>query len=300
MTHKLKTIPQKKESITDYCKEHINIPYIDDNDEKVTNTAVNALDCKNDNRKDAEPTISSMNNCTNNDEETRSKKNKEDSKTFIDPKKPSRKDMGAVSKKTVIRRERNHSEANVTFAARDVISGRSACIEQQARVQGGGRGRTGGGGRVLKKLRISFGKFPFYRNKESTVKDMEGKSANIDHYDSAISADRKKIQPVECKKVKPSERKLIRSLSDLGQVQFAAIQFKKPSKKAVAKKEMAKDWTKSYDKMCKRAQMLNLAIETAEKDDLSVKPVNMFNTDIAGEKRKPKEQKLDLSSLYIL
>ena len=54
---------------------------------------------------------------------------------------------------------------------------------------------------------------------------------------------------------------------------------------------MAKDWTKSYDMMCQRAQMLNLAIETAEKDDLSVKPVNMFNTDIAGEKMKQSRKK---------
>ena len=39
---------------------------------------------------------------------------------------------------------------------------------------------------------------------------------------------------------------------------------------------MINDWTRNYDKMCKREQVLNLAIETA-RDDL-VKPVTAFNT----------------------
>ena len=81
-------------------------------------------------------------------------------------------------------------------------------------------------------------------------------------------------------KVNQNKRKLISSISDVGYVRIAALKFKKRSQASLNKKEMVKDWNKNYEGMCHRAQKLELAIEIAEKEDLAVKPVNNFSTDI--------------------
>ena len=73
----------------------------------------------------------------------------------------------------------------------------------------------------------------------------------------------------------------------------------------VTKKEMISDWTKNYDKMCKRAQVLSLAIETADNDDLAVKPVTRFNTGFVDKNvdkftRKKKIDEAESGSFFLL
>ena len=41
---------------------------------------------------------------------------------------------------------------------------------------------------------------------------------------------------------------------------------------------MFKDWTKTYEDMCDRAQKLEQAIKEAESEELEVKPVNTFKS----------------------
>ena len=59
-----------------------------------------------------------------------------------------------------------------------------------------------------------------------------------------------------------------------------------PCEAKISKKEMMTDWNASYEEMCKRAEILNLAIKTAEKDERAVKPVTRFTTEAGqGSKR---------------
>ena len=103
--------------------------------------------------------------------------------------------------------------------------------------------------------------------------------------------ERKNSQKLSTNKCSPKERKLIRSVSDLVQVKFSAMKFKKHSRTRVAKKEMAKDWHNTYLEMCARAHMLEDALDKASKNDLKVRPVNRFAKDIEEENMKESRKK---------
>jgi hypothetical protein len=105
-------------------------------------------------------------------------------------------------------------------------------------------------------------------------------------------------------KVNNNKGKLIRSISDVGYVRIAALKFKKRSQASLTKKEMVKDWNKNYEGMCHRAQKLELAIEIAEKEDLAVKPVNNFSTEMTNpdlsEQSKGKRKAINKGSFFSL
>ncbi|XP_023329605.1 uncharacterized protein LOC111702222 [Eurytemora carolleeae] len=95
-----------------------------------------------------------------------------------------------------------------------------------------------------------------------------------------------KTHPVILVKPVPADRKLIRSLSDIASVQKAAKKMRKSSEKDPKKKKMMKEWSKTYEGMCVRAHKLEQAIESAEMEDLTVKPVHQLITKTELEKRK--------------
>ena len=271
------------------AQEHVNIPYIDDVDEGITLKVGN---CKNQNMKYAV----TKNETLQDDKESQTGINGSDDENIEvmeekKPKSPSRQSTGAFCRKT------NESST---------VAGISCSIVRLAELE---RDSSCLRKRVIKTCGVSFGKISFCRDRKNEESINESKceptdkvikvkgnapdrkmSSKSKRHDSSFIFDRRNSQNHQHMKAKPRDRKLIRSLSDLGQVKFTAMKLKKHSQKDVAKKEMAKDWTKSYDMMCQRAQMLELAIETAEKDDLAVKPVNIFNTDTAGEKRKERKK----------
>ena len=94
--------------------------------------------------------------------------------------------------------------------------------------------------------------------------------------------------------MKPCDRKVNRELRRQSE-----------SQTNVTKKEMMSDWTKNYERMCKRAQVLSLAIETADNDDLAVKPVTRFNSGFVDKNvdkftRKKKIDEAESGSFFLL
>ena len=191
----------------------------------------------------------------------------------------------------------------VTDSAVSII-GRTGSIVQQAETSGAFKPRNSIKKRIIKKLRRSLERHGTEKMKnDKYVEDLEKDSSSTSTIDTIfvveegaakerevqrrvslrknemISNQTKLEEFKSNKKMIPSQqRKLSRSISDLGYVRIAALKFKKKANLPATKKDMAKDWDRAYEGMCHRAQKLELAIEIAEKEDLSVKPVNTFGT----------------------
>ena len=64
---------------------------------------------------------------------------------------------------------------------------------------------------------------------------------------------------------------------------MASIKFRGKEKRknhSVKKKDLIKNWQQNYEEMCDRAQKLDLAIKIAESEELEVRPVNQFYSDL--------------------
>ena len=137
----------------------------------------------------------------------------------------------------------------------------------------------------IKSVKSTFGKMVFTRRKSLPNNDMiAGKK-------------QEKKNPTD---MKPSSKAQGRSNSvqsqpenpDLFQRKAKLYKKQKTRKKSspcedkISKKDMMTEWNASYEEMCQRAEILNLAIKTAEKDELAVKPVTRFITEAGqGSKR---------------
>ena len=78
-------------------------------------------------------------------------------------------------------------------------------------------------------------------------------------------------------------RKNSESVSDLGFVHMASIKFRGKEKKrtpSIKKKDLIKNWQQNYEEMCDRAQKLDLAIKIAQSEELELRPVNQFYSDL--------------------
>ena len=96
-------------------------------------------------------------------------------------------------------------------------------------------------------------------------------------------------------------RPMIRSMSDVGLIKLATIKLQKRG--AVNKKKMmAREWTRTYEDMCDRAQKLENAIKVAETEELEVKPVNTFKADKSDncDAEAWKERRFNTGSFYSL
>ena len=83
--------------------------------------------------------------------------------------------------------------------------------------------------------------------------------------------------------VASEQRKNCSSVSDLGFVHMASIKFRDKEKRrnrSARKKDLVKNWQQNYEEMCERAQKLDLAIKIAETEELKVRPVNQFYSDL--------------------
>ena len=85
-------------------------------------------------------------------------------------------------------------------------------------------------------------------------------------------------------------------------MKLASIRFKK-KEFGHNKKTMLKDWTKTYEDMCHRAQQLELAIKEAETEEIEVKPVNTFKSGAIRENSESeawKRKQFNSGSFYSL
>ena len=104
------------------------------------------------------------------------------------------------------------------------------------------------------------------------------------------------------RKGEATQRPLIRSVSEVGFMKLASIRFKK-KEFGHNKKTMLKDWTKTYEDMCHRAQQLELAIKEAETEEIEVKPVNTFKSGAIRENSESeawKRKQFNSGSFYSL
>ena len=113
----------------------------------------------------------------------------------------------------------------------------------------------------IKTAKESFGKIIFNRRRNS-VEQEEVEDATEE---KKSARELKKPELPHLRKVAPCERKVLSRL-------------RKQSQPEISKKEMMKDWNRNYEEMCQRAQVLKLAIESADKNELEVKPVTRIKS----------------------
>ena len=133
---------------------------------------------------------------------------------------------------------------------------------------------------VLRTLGDMFSNLTLSKNENKSRCENKGNASFHRSTEKGSSVcDKIDSQTIQIRKYAPHERKLNRSISDLGQVKISAMKFKKQTQKSgVPKKDMMRDWSKIYEEMCERAQKLDSAIEQATKDEMQVRPVNRFST----------------------
>ena len=123
----------------------------------------------------------------------------------------------------------------------------------------------------IKSAKSSFGKF-FTRRKSvadsENIASEENKNARCLKQLSQGSSSSVENEPLKIPEVLPKKYKKQKLRKNSS-----------PCEMKISKKEMMSDWNASYEQMCQRAEMLNLAIKTAEKDELAVKPVTRFTTE---------------------
>ena len=110
---------------------------------------------------------------------------------------------------------------------------------------------------IMKTITDKLSNLPWSSNQVSLKSGDKNKSCQSgpntslgrERIQSSYAFERENSQKLSFKKYSPNERKFIRSVSDLGQVKFSAMKFKKHSRTRVAKKEMAKDWHNTYLEM---------------------------------------------------
>ena len=179
------------------------------------------------------------------------------------------------------------------------IIGRSETVVEQAEAKRAFKRRNSIKKRMMRKIGKSLETLT-PKEKESKRKDSKtGSQTNASYQNEAMhfSEIAKKTFDDNAKDAsnKHPNKKLIRSLSDLGMVKLASLKFRKNGQgrsQAASKKTMIKDWYKTYEDMCDRAQKLELAIKIAEDEELAVKPVNSFMVK-EDDKDKVKESKRD-------
>ena len=157
------------------------------------------------------------------------------------------------------------------------ILGRTETVVEQAEAKGAFKRRNSVKKSMIRKIGKSI----------ETLSQKERRSSKEDEKQilstsgrSQTSSDKNNItvsSKNENTKDEASQRPLIRSVSEIGLMKLASIRFKK---KEIDhnKKTMFKDWTKTYEDMCDRAQKLEQAIKEAESEELEVKPVNTFKS----------------------
>ena len=179
------------------------------------------------------------------------------------------------------------------------IIGRSATVVEQAEAKRAFKQRNSIKKRMMKKIGKSF--------ESLTPRDSKHKKTDIVNK-SQDNTDIKCVKNISATpRMNISEQqesfehqRQQHSVSDLGFAKLASLRFKrKSSKEKKRRKSLMKDWSRTYEDMCDRAQKLDLAIKQAQTEELQLRPVNSFlrHTDPGDEKRK--RQKM-MSSFYSL
>ena len=189
------------------------------------------------------------------------------------------------------------------------ILGRAETVVEQAEAKGAFKRRNSVKKSMIRKIGKSI----------ETLSQKERRSSRGDdgqiHSTSSPYSGRNQISSVEDNKLstgtgsrkenakgEATQRPLIRSVSEIGFMKLASIRFKKKENDH-NKKTMFKDWTKTYEDMCDRAQKLEQAIKEAESEELEVKPVNTFkscNRKENNESEAWKQKQFNSGSFYSL
>jgi len=200
-----------------------------------------------------------------------------------------------------------HMQRSVTFSGHVDTSvsiiGRSETVVEQAEAKRAFKRRNSIKKRMIKKIGKSLESItPKEREAKRRDSQTEPQSnanypkddIHLDEILKKVNDDNSHSEDANYKKKHPN-KKLMRSLSDVGMVKIASLKFRKNGQGrsiVVNRKTMIKDWNKTYVDMCNRAQKLELAIKIAENEELAVKPVNSFmvKEDVKDKESKDRER----------
>ena len=154
------------------------------------------------------------------------------------------------------------------------ILGRAETVVEQAEAKGAFKRRNSVKKSMIRKIGKSIETLSQKERRISKEDDRQVLSTPRKNQTSDDDNDSSKNENI---KGEASQRPLIRSVSEIGLMKLASIRFKKKETDH-NKKTMFKDWTKTYEDMCDRAQKLEQAIKEAESEELEVKPVNTFKS----------------------
>ena len=137
----------------------------------------------------------------------------------------------------------------------------------------------------IKSVRSTFGKMMFTRRKSLPNNDMIVSKKQEKNTPTDLEHSSKAQGRSNSVQTQPENPDLFQRKAKLYKKQKTRKKSS-PCEAKISKKDMMTDWNASYEKMCQRAEILNLAIKTAEKDELAVKPVTRFTTEAGqGSKR---------------
>ena len=155
--------------------------------------------------------------------------------------------------------------------------GRAETVVEQAEAKGAFKRRNSVKRSMIRKIGKSI---ETLSQKDSRISKDDEKQTQISTHTGKNKTSEDEMSNVSSKrnsKCEVTQRPLIRSVSEVGLMKLASIRFKK-KESGHNKKTMLKDWTKTYEDMCDRAQKLEQAIKEAETEELEVKPVNTFKS----------------------
>ena len=166
------------------------------------------------------------------------------------------------------------------------IIGREESVLEQAEAKGAFKRRNSVKRSMIRKIGKSIETLSHKERRSSKDEDTQNQRSTTFGQNQTPSDANNKLIIVsssrnENRKCAASQRPLIRSVSEVGFMKLASIRFKK--REGHNKKTMLKDWTKTYEDMCHRAQQLELAIKEAETEEIEVKPVNTFKSGVIRE-----------------
>lgn len=186
------------------------------------------------------------------------------------------------------------------------ILGRTETVVQQAEAKGAFKRRNSVKKSMIRKIGKSIETLSQKERRSSKEDDRQILSTTCTGRNQTLSDENSKTSTVRSRnentKAEASQRPLIRSVSEIGLMKLASIKFKKKERNQ-DKKTMFKDWTKTYEDMCDRAQKLEQAIKEAESEELEVKPVNTFKSCTMSENCESeawKQKQFNSGSFYSL
>ena len=182
------------------------------------------------------------------------------------------------------------------------IIGRSETVVEQAEAKRAFKRRNSIKKRMMKKLGKSIENITPKSSKTQNVERSKlSRKEHSTRMNTTENEDDIKVVSSVLEKQKSKEKKLVRSMSDVGLAKITSLKLRRKSTvESKNRKSLIKDWKRTYEDMCSRAQKLDLAIKIAQTEELEVKPVNSFLNKSQDDKTRWQAKMATEGSFYSL